>query len=107
MDSPIRNTAAENDGIVSTLAFKDEPHSPQYTEDMERQPTIASQEPRTTAAAEATLALAGIGSAYTTYNHEQFPRGNLDDEFTTTTDMTQNNDRIVPDTSISCDLAGG
>lgn len=107
MDSPTQNTAAENDGIVSTFASRDEHQSLQHTEDMERQTNLASHEPRTTAAAEATLAdLAGVGSAYSTSPYE-IPRGNLDDEFTTTTDMTHNNDRIVPDTSISCDLAGG
>ena len=108
MDSPTRNTAVEHNAIVSTLISKDEHQSLQHTEDMEQQSIIASLEPRTTAAAEASLAypsdLAGVGSAYTT-SHYEIPRGNLDDEFTT--DTTTADERFAPDNSISCDLAGG
>jgi serine/threonine protein kinase len=105
MDSPTRNTPAENEANVPTLASQDE-H--QHTEDMELQSITASQEPRNTAVVEAPVAsfpadLAGVGSAYTT-THFEFPKGSLDDEFTT---ETPHNDRLVPDNSISCDLAGG
>ena len=107
MDSPTRNTPAENEAIVSTWTSKDEHRSLQHTGDMEPQAITASEEPRVTVAAEAPLAfpsdLAGVGSAYTTANYE-IPRGNLDDEFTT---ETTHNERFVPDNSISCDLAGG
>ena len=107
MDSPTRNTTAENEAIVSTLASKDEHHDIQHTEDMEPQSITASDEPRATVAAEAPFAfpsdLAGVGSAYTS-THFEIPRGNLDDEFTT---ETTQNERFVMDNSISCDLAGG
>ena len=109
MDSPTRNTPAENEPVVPTLFFQDE-HQYEYqqTEDMEPASILASEVPRATAAAKAPITafkadLTGVGSAYTTHHYE-YPKGSIDDEFTTD---TPHNDRIVPVHSISCDLAGG
>lgn len=108
MDSPSRDTPAENEAIITILASKDELQSLQHAQNMEQQPMTASEEPLATVAAEAPLAsfpsdLAGVGSAYTT-THFEFPQGSLDDEFTTD---TTHNDRFNPDNSIPCDLTGG
>ena len=107
LDSPTQNTATENEAIVSTLASQDE-HQHHQTEKIGPQHMTASQMARTTAASEAPIAsftadLTGVGSAYTT-NHFEFPKGNIDDEFTT---EPLHNDSAVHDHSISCDLAGG